>query len=44
VHARLFRGGAAYAGGRLARAATPERVLRARLAVRREPIAPRLRG
>jgi hypothetical protein len=32
VHARLFRGGAAYAGGRLARAATPERVLRARLA------------
>jgi Glycosyl transferase family 21 len=44
VHARLFRGGAAYAGGRLARAATPERVLRARLAARREPIAPRLRG
>ena len=35
VHARLFRGGAAYAGGRLRRAATPERVLRARLAARR---------
>ena len=34
VHARLFRGGAAYAGGRLRRAATPERVLRARLAGR----------
>jgi Glycosyl transferase family 21 len=34
VHARLFRGGAAYAGDRLARAATPERVLRARLAAR----------
>jgi glycosyl transferase family 2 len=32
VHARLFRGGAAYAGGRLLRAATPEPVLRARLA------------
>jgi hypothetical protein len=31
VHARLFRGGAAYAGSRLPRAATPERVLRARL-------------
>jgi hypothetical protein len=34
VHARLFRGGAAYAGGRLSRAATPEQVLRARLAPR----------
>jgi hypothetical protein len=34
VYARLFRGGAAYAGGRLRRAATPERVLRARLAAR----------
>jgi hypothetical protein len=31
VHARLFRGGAAYAGSRLTRAATPQRVLRARL-------------
>jgi hypothetical protein len=34
VHARLFRGGAAYAGGRIRRAATPERALRARLAGR----------
>jgi glycosyl transferase family 2 len=34
VHARLFRGGAAYAGTRLARAATPERVLRRRLGAR----------
>jgi hypothetical protein len=34
VHARVFRGGAAYAGGRLRRAATPDRVLRARLAGR----------
>jgi Glycosyl transferase family 21 len=34
VHARVFRGGAAYAGGRLPRAATPQRVLRARLAAR----------
>ena len=34
VHARLFRGGAAYAGGRVRRAATPQRVLRARLAGR----------
>jgi hypothetical protein len=32
VHARLLRSGAAYAGGRLRRAATPERALRARLA------------
>jgi hypothetical protein len=31
LHARLFRGGAAYAGGRLPRAATPQRVLRVRL-------------
>jgi hypothetical protein len=37
VYARLFRGGAGYAGGRLRRAATPERVLRARLAGRYPP-------
>jgi hypothetical protein len=35
VHARLFRGGASYAGGRLPRAAAPERVLHARVAARR---------
>jgi glycosyl transferase family 21 len=34
VHARLFGGGAAYAGTRLRRAATPQRVLRRRLAAR----------
>jgi hypothetical protein len=41
LHARLFRGGVAYAGGRLRRAATPERVLRARLAARRVGPDPR---
>jgi hypothetical protein len=48
VYARLIRGGAAYAGGRLRRAATPERVLRVRLAGRGprrdRPGAPRLEG
>jgi hypothetical protein len=44
VHACLFRGGAAYAGGRLSRAATPERVLRARLATRPAQAGGSVRG